>query len=156
MTTRIGKIQTALVERLKTITTANGYESNIEKVYSDEIPMGLSLEEFELPALLVIAGEMGFKHQNKCLFVVSDFEIQIIAHPAKPDSYLWQIMKDISLAIYNDGPVGNRSDAWRTFDGKPTAVWLKHNLTDLNMIAGNRMYCFTIVIEYHAATPTDL
>ena len=51
------QIQLGLVTRLQSITAANGYDTDVVNVYSDEIPMGLNLDEYELPAILVVGGD---------------------------------------------------------------------------------------------------
>ncbi len=45
-----GDILAAFAARLATVTADNGYTTTVKKVYYDDVPMGLDLQEYELPA----------------------------------------------------------------------------------------------------------
>jgi hypothetical protein len=152
---RLAQIQQSLVDRLKTITSANGYRLNVQKVFSDEIPMGLSLDEYELPAILVITGKSVYKYQTQWVVVRTLFELQLIHTATQGDTVMNNYVGDVARAIHANSPTVQRNDAFRLFDGKPTSVRMVENDTDLNMIDGNRFYCMTWEVEYHAH-PTDL
>jgi len=149
------QIQQSLVDRLKTITAVNGYDTNVAQVYADEIPMGLDLEEYNLPAVLVIAGKDKIKHQLGCLKGNWFMELQLIHKSTVGDSEMLRFVRDVNKAVYANSPTLKRHDAWREFNGKPTAFWIVELDTDLNMIDANRFAGVTYMIEYHA-DPTDL
>jgi hypothetical protein len=152
---RLAQIQLSLVDRLKTITTANGYRTDVQKVFSDEIPMGLSLDSFEIPAILVITGLSEIKYEVGCLNVKTLFELQLIHKSTVGDSEMNNFAGDISRAIHANSPTVKRNDAFREFDGKPTSFRLLEIETDLNMIDANRFYCMTWEASFNAH-PTDL
>lgn len=152
---RLSLIQLSLVDRLKTITTANGYRTNVAKVFSDEIPMGLSLDAFEIPAILVITGLSDIKYQQGWVIVKTLFELQLINNSTVGDSVMNNFAGDVARAIHANSPVVKRNDAFREFNGKPTSFRMIEIDTDLNMIEENRFYCMTWECEFHAH-PTDL
>lgn len=152
---RKARIQQALVDRIKTVTNANGYDTNVVNVYSDEIPMGLSLDEYELPAVLVIAGKDKPKHEHGCLVGNWLIELQLIHKATVGDSVMLDFVRDVNKAVYANSPTVHRNDAWRTFDGQPHAIWIVELDTDLNMIEGNRFAGITYMVNYHSK-PTDL
>jgi hypothetical protein len=153
--TRCAQIQQSLVDRLKTITTANGYRTNVLNVYADEIPMGISLESYEVPAILVITGKSIYKYQTQCVYVTTLFELQLIHRDTANDTDMNNFVGDVSRAIHANSPTLIKNDAFRTFAGKPTSFRMLETDTDLNMIDANRFYCVTWEAEYHAH-PTDL
>lgn len=152
---RKARIQQSLVTRLKTITNANGYDTDVKNVFSDEIPMGLDLDSYELPAVLVIAGPDKPKHEHQCIKGRWQIEVQLIHLPDVSDTVMLNFVRDVNKAVYANSPTVHRNDAWRTFDGQPTAIWILDLDTDLNMIDGNRFAGVTYLVEYHS-TPTDL
>jgi len=152
---RAAQLLESFVDRLKTVTTANGYNTNVIKVFNDEIPMGLDLEEYELPAILVIAGKTKYTRETQWLVCDWFIELQLIHRHDVPDRTMENYVADIAKAIAANSPTIRRNDSWRVFNGKPTEVYLTEKDTDLNMIEGNRFYMMTYVISYHAH-PTDL
>jgi hypothetical protein len=145
----------SFVDRIKTIKTANGYDTNVMNVFNDEIPMGLDLDEYELPAVLVIAGKDKVVHQHGELKGNWVIELQLIHISTVSDSVMLDFTRDVHKAIYADSASVHRNDAWRVFNGQPTAVWILENDMDLNMIQGNRFAGISYLVQYHAK-PTDL
>jgi len=93
-------IQAALAAKLATITTANGYATNVNTVYSDIIPMGLDLAEFEMPAIFLLAGPDEIKREMRCLRNQWTFEIQAWDEVEKADSVMDAFIADISKAMF--------------------------------------------------------
>ena len=60
-------IAQGLADRLATITNANGYNTDVQRVYYDKIPLALELAEYEVPAILLIAGEDKLTRERGCL-----------------------------------------------------------------------------------------
>lgn len=148
-------IQASLRDRIKTVTNANGYDTDVQNVYMDEIPMGLDLDEYQLPAVLVISGKDSPKHEHQCVAGKWLIELQLIHKSTVGDSEMLKFQRDIIKAIYANSPTVQRADAWRTFNGKPSGIWLQELDTDLNMIDANRFYGITLLINYHGHI-TDL
>jgi len=140
------EIQEALKARLETITSANGYVTAVQRVFMDNIPMGLDLDEHELPAILVIAGDDNLEHKVGCLHGRWTFELQLW-HGEQPDAVMDQFVRDVHKAIYANSPTAKRRDAFRIH----TAVYKITTTaiaTDLNMIDANRVYGVELLIEY--------
>ena len=72
-----GQIIEATKARLETITTANGYDIEIEKVFADEIPMGLDIKDDFLPAIMLIDSVDAMTTQLKQLKNSWNLEIQL-------------------------------------------------------------------------------
>ena len=154
-TSRKALIQASLRDRIATVTSANGYDTDIQKVFMDEIPMGLDLDLYELPAALVISGKDTLTHQQGWLVGKWVIEVQLIHNGTVGDTIMNNAARDIAKAVYANSPTVRRADAWRVFEGQPTAVWIREIQPDLNMIDANRFICSTYEVEYHTH-PTDL
>ena len=142
-------IQDGLATRLGTIKTANGYTTNVSKIYVDTIPMGLDLETWELPAILVISDDDDPEIKQQCLHGHWKVELQLW-HNLVADSVMHQFVRDVYKAIYADSPTAKRNDGFR---GLHTSVFNMLPLSiesDLNMIDANRCYVCTFQIDYSA------
>jgi hypothetical protein len=150
-----GDIFTSLATAIATVTTANGYDTNIIKVFADQIPMGLDLDDYELPAVLVIAGPDKIKHEHQCIRGAWFIDLQLIHRADATSQDMLNFCRDINKAIYANSPTATRTDAWRIWNGKPFNVLTVNIEPDLNLIEGNRFAIMTHLIEYHT-TPTEL
>jgi len=140
-------IEDGLAARLMTITAANGYGTDVVNVYYNKIPMGLRLEEYELPALLLIAGNDTIKRQSQCIYGSWQFYIQLI-HTDVPDSVMFDFVRDVFKAIYSDSPTADKLDAFKTihtsiYDIEPIVLE-----PDLNTIEANRFGLIEINVKY--------
>jgi len=138
-------IGTALKVRLESITNANGYATDIQKVHYDDISMGLVLEPQELPAILLISGVDEISREGGCLRNIWNFEIQCWDVVEKTDSNMDTFCADVLKAIYANSAVGSRLAAFRdlhpsVYDVNPLQID-----PDLNMIEQNR--CYTVQVE---------
>lgn len=147
-----GEIQSGLVSRLESITAANGYETDVVKVFADEIPMGLSLDDYELPAILVIAGDDEMEYKTQWIHGTWGFELQLI-HRLVPDSVMNCFARDVIKSISANSPTAARNEAWRgPFpEGIHESVYdfrVQNIESDLGMIEANRFFCVNIMIRY--------
>lgn len=146
------EIEQGLVQRLETIKAVNGYETDIANVFSDSIPMGLQLDEFELPAILVIAGDDQLERVQGCVRGNWNFELQLF-HNDVTDSVMNRFVRDIGKAIFANSPTGQRTEAFRgpSPGGIHESVydaWINNIESDLNMIEANRFYVLSLVLRY--------
>lgn len=149
------KIQNSLITRLQKITNANGYDTNVLNVFGDEIPMGLDLDEFQLPAILVLNGRDILKHQQGWLLGTWTMELQLIHLPSQTDNTMKRFVRDVNKVIFADDPLSKRRDAWRSFGGSPTE-WRNILIEpDVNMIEANRFHIMVYEVSYHTDV-TDL
>jgi len=152
MTALKTQIQQGLVDRLKTIQNVNGYDLTVEKVYFDQIPMGMDLADFELPAILCIAGQDKPEQSHGCMRGNWSFELQLI-HGDQPDSVMDDFVRAVLKAVYANSPTAQVNTAFRgpPPNGIHASVYdvnLKDLWTDLNMIEANRMYGVVLGIRY--------
>lgn len=142
-------IETGLAQRLRTLTAANGYTTNVAKVFAEEIPMGMDLDDFELPGILVIPSGEKHEMEHQQLVAQWEFEIQLI-HGDVSDSVMHQFVRDVYKCIWANSATADTN--------RPAFKWQKnitHVLpgsieTDLNMIESNRLWIVTIVVHYRS------
>lgn len=141
-------ILTALASRLGTITVANGYSLNVVHVFGDVIPMGLSLETHELPAILLIprVDKIDPKGQNKiyCEWIV---HLQLI-HGYVSNSIMFNFVRDVAKAIFANHPTADRQDEYRTIHPSIYKMDITFIDPDLNMIEANRFEIMELNIKF--------
>jgi hypothetical protein len=145
-------IQEGLVTRLRSITAANGYDTDVISVFSDDVPMGLQLDEFQLPAIIVVGGDDKLQRSHQCVKGEWKMEIQLF-HKLVPDSTMNRFVRDVAKAIFANSPTAQRNEAWRGpqpagFHESVYEVWLDTIDSDLGMIEANRFYIVHFVIRY--------
>ena len=143
------RIQAGLVTRLETIKAANGYDTDVLKVFADEIPMGLRLDEFELPAIFVISGvdEAEMKHQ--CRHGHWNMELQLW-HNEVSDAIMQRFVRDVYKAVFAGNATATTNAAFRTIDPALYDITPGQIRPDLNMIEANRCYWITLVLHYNS------
>jgi len=142
-------IEAGLAARLATITTANGYGTNVAKVFAETIPMGLDLDDFEMPGILVIPADESHEMEHQQLVAQWQFEIQLI-HGDVSDAVMHQFVRDVYKSIWansGSGPVVRPAFKWQP---NITHVLPGSIETDLNMIEANRLWIVTIVVHYRS------
>lgn len=160
MTSTRGDIKNAIDAQLRTITTAAGYQTNVQKVYSDEgenndkIPMGLQLDDFEKPAILALSGEdkFGIAQPGKglvhgCVYGNLILELQLW-HNEVTDSVMFAFVRDIFKCLYAGTATGTVRNFFKSlhpkiYDLKPLTIE-----PDLNMIEANRCFTVFFVVKY--------
>lgn len=134
-------------DRLRTITAANGYGTNVVKVFADEIPMGLDLEEFNLPAILCIDGQDKQTLIHQCVEGLWNIELQLI-HKDLPDSVMNEFVKDVFKCVWANSATAERNDGFRSIHPNIYEITPLSISPDLNMIEANRIYGVSLQIHY--------
>jgi hypothetical protein len=146
-------IAQGLADRLASITSANGYSTDVQKIFSDEIPMGLRLDEYELPAILIINGDDKVKRKTPCIHGEWVFEVQLI-NTRVADSVMHQFVADVFKCLYANDPNSSRNDAFRSINENIWDIEVTNIDPDLNTIESNRFTLLTIIVRYRASLTT--
>lgn len=142
-----GQIVQAFANRLTLITTANGYATNVKKVYSDKIPMGMQLNKQQLPAIFVIDGPDAIEMQHSVMNGNWDFRLQLW-HNEVGDIQMIEFARDVLKAVFADSPAALRTDAFRSLHANIVEVIPLSISPDLNMIEANRVTEISFVVRY--------
>ena len=145
-------IQNGLVAKLQKITTANGYDTDVQNVYADDIPMGLDLYDSDLPAILLVGGDDEQERSMQWVKGLWNLEIQLI-HKQVADGVMHRFVRDVAKAIFADSPTAQRNEAWRGpqpggIHESVYDIWQRNIESDLNMIEANRFFCVNYVLRY--------
>lgn len=141
-------IQEALRTKLKTITSGNGYETDVKEVYSDKIPMGLDLAEFEVPCILLIAGDDKAVMKQQCRYGNWHMELQLWHNGDVGDGVMQRFVRDVYKAVFAGSPTATINNAFRAIHPAIYDVTPGPIRPDLNMIDANRCYWITLVLHY--------
>jgi hypothetical protein len=144
----------ALKTRLETITTANGYDLTVKKVWFDDIPLGLGLSPEDLPALLLLDDGASFTHEHQLVNVQLAIRVQIVESEEAPDNRLNAIIRAIGKAVWANSAVAEVQDQFR-FHPKVYQVAMESDETDLHVIDGNRIATTRMIVHYRTR-PYDL
>lgn len=141
------EILAAFATRLAKITPANGYTTAVKKVYYDDIPMGLDLQEYELPAILLLdRDDAPTLEHNK---LKGEWQLQCqLWHMPNPDSVMLTFVREVYKAIFADSPTAPVVGAFRSLHEKLTEVVPLSIASDLNMIEANRIYQVSFLVRY--------
>ncbi len=141
------RLQAGLVSRLESIKNSNGYETDLQKVFSDEIPMGLALDDFQMPAIFVIGGDDITEMKHQCRHGHWKMELQLW-HNDVSDATMQRFVRDVYKAIFANSPTATINNAFRTIDPSLYDVDGGVIRSDLNMIEANRCYWITMTLHY--------
>lgn len=144
----LSDIQIGLANRLATVTTANGYTTNIVNVLYDKIPMALELEDHELPAVLLLMSSLDIERKVGCNENTAKFEIQFVLPGTSSDSEMIQFASDIYKAIYSDDPVTTNINGIRTIHPAIFDIKSDNIEFDLNMIEANRFAMLNLQVMF--------
>jgi hypothetical protein len=144
-------IQAALAARLATITTANGYGTNVQTVYYDEIPMGLELNDYQLPAIFLIDNVTPLSTQFPKVQAKWNVTLQLWSAKVS-DSVMWDFIKDVFKSLYANSPTAEIVGQFRTIHQKIVEISPLSIASDLQMIEANRVYVISLEVHYR----TDL
>ena len=142
------EIQNAIVTRLQTITTSNGYSIDVSNVYFDKIPMGLELEEYELPAIFLLVNRNKIDRKVACNDNTIIFEVQLIHTGNELDSTMFDFVGDVYRAIYANSPTNDSIHEFRTIHPSIYDIKSDGPEFDLNMIDGNRFAILDLQIFF--------
>jgi len=142
-----GQILEAFANRLTLVTTANGYATNVKKIYSDKIPMGIQLNKQQLPAIFVLDGPDSIDMQMGCMNGNWDFRLQLW-HNEVGDIQMIEFARDVLKVIFANSPSAQRTDAFRALHPNIVEVIPLSISPDLNMIDANRVTEISFVVRY--------
>ena len=161
-TSKRSEIKQAIDAKLRTIKTSAGYQTDVAKVFSDEsdgddkIPMGLELDDSQVPAILALSGDdtpgrtdpgKGLTHG--CYYGNWELELQLW-HREVTDDIMHAFVRDVYKALYAGGATATKNNAFKSlhpqiYDLRPLSI--EH---DLNMIESNRCTTCFFVVQYTA------
>lgn len=142
-----GDIIQAIKTRLEKLTAANGYATDVKKVYGDDIPMGIELNSYQMPALFVVDGPENIDFQQSCYLGSWEIRFQLW-HNRVSDRIMQEFIRDVFKVIFADSPT---AQVWDKFRGlHPSIVEVKPlSITpDLNMIEANRFAELSYLVTY--------
>lgn len=142
-----GDIQNNLAARLATITTANGYGTNVVAVYHDEIPMGMELNDYQVPAIFLLDNITPIQTQFPKAVARWQFSLQLW-HNKVADSVMWDFVRDVYKAIYANHPTATVNGAFRSIHERVVEIKPLSIASDLQMIEANRVYVATFELQY--------
>lgn len=146
MSTR-SEIQQAIANRLATITTANGYATDVKTVYSDKIPMGIELNSYQLPAIFLIGEEDNIKMEFPT--AQHDWTLSIqLWHNEVDDVDLYNFERDVLKCIYANSPTAEVHGEFRGLHSKIVQIMPLQSLPDLHMIEANRIMILRFSIQF--------
>lgn len=144
----LSDIQINLATRLAKIKTVNGYTTNVNNILYDKIPMGLELEDHELPAILLLLGSLNIQRMVGCNENTANFEIQLILPADASDEEMIQFASDVYKVIYSDDPVVTNINGIRTIHPAIFDIKSDNIEFDLNMIEANRFAMITLQVMF--------
>ena len=142
-----GDIFEAIAQRLETITAANGYSTDVKKVYYDQIPMGLELNEYQLPVIFFLDRADILTTRFPVVEGTWELDLQLWHSGDEGDLTMGQFVADIFSAVYANSPTAQVKDQFRMH---PAIVEIKPSsiATDLNMIEANRVFEVSFSVKY--------
>jgi len=145
----------ALIQRLETIRTENGYPLSIKKV-SSKPEMSTTYNKMYLPMLEVILGDTQFKSKlGGNLEIETEIIVRIVAEPSKDDAYMELLQSCVFRCNFaNSYTQNNNNGATLIFDNKHTvkSVIPLAVVTDLNLIESNRIWNVVFSINRNSHT----
>ena len=143
------EILAALAFRLEGIKIVNGYGTDVKKVYVDDIPMGTQLNEYELPAILLLDKDDSLSTEQSKL--VGQWRVTLqLWNVATSDSVMLAFVRDVYKAIFAGSAVAQQTGAFRSLNPKIVEVKPVSIASDLHMIEANRIYEVTFLVHYRA------
>lgn len=141
------QILAAVGVRLATLTQANGYSLTVKKVYVDEIPMGIQLQQQKLPAIFLMEGVDTPTLQHRRVDGMMNIIIQLW-HNRVGDVKMSEYVRDCFKTIYANHPTAQREDEFRSIHSKLVEFIPLRITPDLNMIEANRVTELSFNIRY--------
>ncbi len=131
----------------------------MQNVFADEIPMSLDLDEYQLPAILVIGTHDKLERSHQWAKGNWEIEMQLI-HGEVNDAVMHRFVRDVGKVMFADSPTAARNEAWR--GPQPSGIhesvyniWMQDIESDLNMIDANRFFIVNFLVQYQTR-PHDL
>ena len=142
-----GDMLDAFANRVATVTAANGYSTDVKKVYADKIRMGLILNPYQLPAVFIFDVQDTIQLIHGQMLGSWEFDIQLW-HNKVGDVEMANYVRDVMKSIFANSPTATRVDAFRAIhpqivEAKPLSI-----ASDLNMIDANRISEIRFMLSY--------
>lgn len=151
MTAVSSSVTQALVARLGTIKTSNGYVSNISKVFyplnsGDYQQMGADLAEQDMPAIIFYQGPVEVEPQHHLNTMHAVYYLELV-QPWVPDASMWQLVSDIGKAVWGGSPTADENTNFR-FHEKVVDIQMKNVVPDFGMLQGHRIWVVVLLVQY--------
>lgn len=144
----LAQVGQAIVDRLGTITTANGYPRSFAKIFYDKMPMGIDLQPHEMPGLFVLDEGARTNHDKLRLDIVQTFRLQLILERDETDEKIYELVRSIIKALYANSPTAERIDGFRSLHPSIIEIKFLDYQTDLHMIESNRIATMRFSVHY--------
>jgi len=142
-----GQIFESIGARLSGLTTANGYTTDVKKVYLDEIPMGMELNNYQLPAIFLIDAPEQNEFQQSCY--IGNWEIRMqLWHNRVGDIAMMQYVREVFKVLYANSATAQVWDKFRALHPKIVEFKPLSITPDLNMIESNRVVELSFLVSY--------
>lgn len=142
------QIMTAFAQRLATITAANGYSTDVKKVFYDKIPMGLEAPDYQLPAIYMLDKDDSLSLKINRVEGRWEFYLQIWHKANVADSVMLDFVADIMKAVFANSPTQQTHGAFKAIHPKIYQVIPLSVTGDLQMIDANRVYDVRFLVVY--------
>jgi hypothetical protein len=140
-------ILAALAARLQTITAANGYSTPVTNVYWDKIPMGIELNDYQLPAIFIIDKTDSPEMEHRVIKGNWEVGLQLWQTGDKSDLDMLELVRNVYKSLYANSATAQVNDAFRLTSQVVELIPVSMD-TDLNMIEANRVYDISFSIRY--------
>lgn len=143
-----GQIMENMAARLATVTAANGYSTNVKKVYYDQIPMGIDLPKYDLPTIFQLNRVESNAMQQKCYQGMWEFDLQLWEHGSAGDIQMAEFVRNVYKGLYANSATAEVDDQFRSIHPQLTELVPLPISSDLNMIEANRITVVTFRVHY--------
>lgn len=141
------EILTNIAARLATVTAANGYGTDVKTVYFDKIPMGLDLNDYEMPAIFLLDRLDELNTQQAIIEGLWQFDLQLW-NSEVGDVPMIQFVRDVFKALYADSATAQTNGAFRALHVNIVEIKPLSISSDLHMIEANRITIVTFAVRY--------
>ena len=143
-----GQILENVAARLATITQVNGYSTDVKKVYSDRIPMGIELRKDQVPCIFLIDAPDNITMQHSCVRGDWDMRLQLWHNSGIGDIIMMDFVRNVFKAIYANSPTAATEQHFRGIHASIYELIPLSISPDLNMIEANRIIELTFLVRY--------
>lgn len=143
-----GQIIEALASRLNKIKQANGYSTDVMDVYYDQIPMGMELADYQLPAIFLLNRVETPQMQHKCYVGMWEFDLQLWHRGNVGDVEMTEYTRDVYKALFADSASADTEGEFRSLHPSIAELIPLNISADLNMIEENRITVLTFRVHY--------
>lgn len=137
-----------IAARLETIKSVNGYTTDVKKVYFDQIPMGIELPKYSLPAIFLLNRVESSRLEHKCYIGLWEFDLQLWHNGGVGDIEMTEFVRNVYKALYANSPTAQVEDQFRGIHESLVELVPLPISADLNMIEANRITVTTFRVHY--------